>query len=307
MKEISLSVILPIYNGMPYLIEAINSLLNQTFQDFIVYAIDNGSTDGTRNYLLKLNEDKIKYIRLEENNLVKALNMGLEIATTPFIARMDADDISSPTRFEKQIEFLAKNEEIDLVGTFGQYTGFDKQRHFQINLPITHDDIVLAMLKKRYAIIHPSIMLRREILLPDSRYKKEFFPCEDFELFLRIGDKVKFENISERLYSLRIRDESVMQEQLKKSLEIYYTVAKLYAHKYMREKQTIKDTCFQTRLLKKLDILSLIIYRKGLNYYLNNSLFVGLLYFFVSSAINPFRLSNSLKRRFLHLINYKLR
>ena len=307
MKDISLSVILPIYNGMHYLIEAINSLLNQTFQDFIVYAIDNGSTDGTRNYLLKLNEDKIKYIRLEENNLVDALNMGLELATTPFIARMDADDISFPTRFEKQIEFLAKNEEIDLVGTFGQYTGFDKQRHFQINLPITHDDIVLAMLKKRYAIIHPSIMFRREILVPDRRYKREYFPCEDFELFLRIGDRIKFANIPERLYSLRIKDESVTQNQLKKSLEIYYTVAKLYAYKYMKEKKTDKDIGFQTNILKKIDILSLVIYRKGLNYYLNKNIFVGLFYFFISSLLNPFRLFNALKRRFLQFRNYNLR
>ena len=73
MKDISLTVILPIYNGMPYLKEAIKSLLNQTFQDFIIYAIDNGSTDGTRDFLLELNNDKIKYIWLEESNLVKAV------------------------------------------------------------------------------------------------------------------------------------------------------------------------------------------------------------------------------------------
>ena len=70
MKDISLSVILPIFNGMPYLTEAINSLLNQTYQDFMIFAIDNGSTDGTKDYLLKLNEEKIKYIRLEKKNLV---------------------------------------------------------------------------------------------------------------------------------------------------------------------------------------------------------------------------------------------
>ncbi len=307
MKEISLSVILPIYNGMPYLIEAINSLLNQTFQDFIIYAIDNGSTDGTRDFLLELNNDKVKYIRFEENNLVKALNMGLEIATTPFIARMDADDISSPTRFEKQIEFLDKNKEIDLVGTFGQYAGLDRQRQFKINLPITHDDIVLAMLKKRNAIIHASIMFRREIILHNGMYKKEFFPCEDFELFLRIGDKIIFANVPERLYSIRIRAESIMEHQLEKSLKIYHMVAKLYAYKYMEEEKSDKDTSFQTRSLQKLDILSLIIYRKGLHYYLNKNLLVGLFYFFISSLLNPFRLFNALKRRFSYLTNYNLR
>ena len=162
MKDNSLTVILPIYNGMPYLKEAIKSLLNQTFQDFIIYAIDNGSTDGTRDFLLELNNDKIKYIWLEESNLVKALNMGLELATTPFVARMDADDISFPTRFEKQIEYLDNNKKNDLVGTLGYYMGVDSRRYFKINLPIYHDDIMSAMLNKRYAIIHPSIMFRRE-------------------------------------------------------------------------------------------------------------------------------------------------
>lgn len=307
MKDISLSVILPIYNGMPYLKEAINSLLNQTYQDFIIYAIDNGSTDGTRDFLLELNNNKVKYIRLEENNLVEALNIGLEIGTTPFVARMDADDISLPTRFEKQIEFLNNNKKNDLVGTFGYYIGVDSRRNFKINLPINHNDIILAMLKKRYAIIHPSIMFRREILFHDNRYKREYFPCEDFELFLRIGDKVKFANIPERLYSLRIRDESVMQDQLKKSLKIYYTVAKLYAYKYMKEIKTDKDTSFQISILKKLDISSLIIYRKGLHYYLNKNLLVGLFYFFISSLLNPFRLISALIKRFLQFRNYNLR
>lgn len=307
MKDISLSVILPIYNGMPYLKEAIKSLLNQTFQDFIIYAIDNGSTDGTRDFLLELNNDKIKYIWLEESNLVKALNMGLELATTPFIARMDADDISFPTRFEKQIEYLNNNNEIDLVGTFGQYISVKKQRYFKINLPVNHDEIVFAMLKKQYAIIHPSIMFRRKIISNNDVYKKEFFPCEDFELFLRIGDKIKFANIPERLYSLRIRNESVMQDQLKKSIEIYYIAARLYTYKYFKEKKTDKVTSFQARSLQKLDILSLMIYRKGLNYYLNINLLVGMFYFFISSLINPFRLINALKKRLLELKNYSSR
>jgi len=163
------------------------------------------------------------------------------------------------------------------------------------------------MLKKQYAIIHPSIMFRREIILHNDMYKKEFFPCEDFELFLRIGDRIKFANIPERLYSLRIRDESVMQGQLKKSLEIYYTVAKMYVYKYMGKKKTDKFTSYQTRSLQKIDILSLMIYRKGLHYYLNKNRLVGLFYFFISSLVNPFRLFDALKRRFLHLINYDLR
>ena len=94
---------------MPFLPDAVKSLLDQTFQDFIIYAIDNGSIDGSKEYLSGLNDRRIKYVSLEEKNLVRALNKGLELSETPLIARMDSDDISRQGRFQKQIEYLERN------------------------------------------------------------------------------------------------------------------------------------------------------------------------------------------------------
>ncbi len=298
MKSNKLSVILPIYNGMPYLKDAIFSLLDQTFQDFIIYAIDNGSTDGTREYLRQLSNEKITYIELQEKNLVNALNTGLEVATSPFIARMDADDIIHPKKFEKQMKYLEENQDVDLIGTIGQYISSNGKKYFNFNLPLSHDEIIETMIKKKNAIIHASIMFRSKIISLYGNYNNEFFPCEDYELFLRIGDKIKFANIPERLYSFRVREGSIMTTHFNKSLKLYHLISKLYAHKYSNHHIAIEQPeNIHLNVFEKLDVLSVSIYRKGLNYYLNVNSFIGILYLIIASIINPSRLINAIKRR----------
>jgi len=300
MSATKLSVILPVYNGMPFLKEAITSLLNQSYQNFVVYVIDNGSDDGTSDYLNQVNESKINYVRLEEKNLVKALNTGLKLANTPFIARMDADDIIYPSKFEKQIFYFEKEKDVDLIGTLGCYISSDGKKKFDINLPITHNDIICTMLKTRNAFIHPSIMFRREIIARYGNYNNEFFPCEDYELFLRIGDNIKFANIPERLYSFRVREGSIMTTHFDKSIKLYHSISKLYAHKYGNKHIRIEQPeNFHLNLPEKLDVLSVSIYRKGLYYYLNVNSAIGMFYFIVASMINPSRLINALKRRII--------
>ncbi len=293
MSVTKLSVILPVYNGMPFLKEAITSLLNQSYQEFIVYAIDNGSDDGTSDYLNQINDNRINYVRLEEKNLIKALNTGLELAKTPIIARMDADDLIHPSKFEKQMKYLDENKDVDLIGTLGQYISIDGNKHININLPLTNDDIINTMLKTRNAIIHPSIMFRKEIISLYGNYNNEYFPCEDYELFLRIGDKIKFANIPERLHSMRVNKNSVISTNMKDSRKKYYLVSNLYSKNYGFNNSEL----FKSGVTKKIDSLSLVVYRKGLHLYLNVNSVIGVFYFIIASLLNPSRLFNALKRR----------
>ena len=298
MSITNLSVILPVYNGMPFLKEAIASLLNQSFQHFIIHVIDNGSDDGTSEYLNQINDIRINYVRLEEKKLVKALNTGLELADTPFIARMDADDLIHPNKFEKQIKYLDKNRDVDLIGTLGQYISMDGNKHFNINLPLTHNNMIDTMLKTRNAIIHPSIMFRSEIIALSGGYDENYSDCEDFELFLRIGNKIKFANLPERLHSMRIREGSIMTDEVRKRIKQYYLVSKLYTYKYNHNNIAIEhQENFHLRVFEKLDVLSMSIYRKGLNYYLNVSSVIGVFNFIIASLLNPFRLIQALKSR----------
>lgn len=283
---------------MPYLANALSSLFNQSYQDFIVYAIDNGSTDGTDEYIAELKNEKIKYIRLEEKDLVKALNKGLEVSNTPLIARMDADDISHPSRFEKQINFLDDNCEIDLVGSNGQYISALGDKHFDINLPLNHDEIIKTMMKNKNAIIHASVMFRNEIIELYGNYDRKYFPCEDYELFLRMGDKIRFANIPDRLYQFRVRENSIMTHRIKESTKLYYYISYKYSSKYKNNAPKNKLTkIFHFSIFDKLDVLSLSIYRKGLNFYLNVNIVIGIMLFIVASIINPERLFNAIKIR----------
>jgi len=299
MSNRTLSVILPIFNGMPYLREAIQSLLNQSFQDFVIIVIDNGSNDSTAEYIQSLNNDKIKYLKLEEKNLVKALNTGLGNAESPFIARMDADDVVHPRRFENQINFLNSNKDISLIGTRGYYLSKTGRRKIKINCPLNHKDIIQSMLDSKYAIIHPSIMLRKQVFEKYGGYNNEFCDCEDFEFFLRIGDKIKFANLPDYLYSLRIRDGSIMMKDAKKRTEQYYLVSQKYYTNYNVSNNNEARKINKISFMQKLDTLSIAIYRKGLNSYLNVNFFGGIIYFMAASILNPLRLMSSLKKRFI--------
>jgi len=296
-----LSVILPVYNGMPFLTDAVSSLMNQSYQDFTVYAIDNGSTDGSREYLNSLDSEKIKYVRLKEKNLVKALNNGLELSDTPLIARMDADDISHPHRFEKLVNFLDNNPDVDIVGSNAQYINAAGNKHININLPLEHNKIIRAMRKIKNAVIHASIMFRQEIIDKYGKYDDKYFPCEDYELFLRMSDKIRFANVPDYLYQFRVRSNSIMSDNIKGSIKLYYFITNKYTSKHVEDVR--KDESFENyrlNLFEKLDVVSLNIYRKGLNIYLNKNSIIGIMFFIVASLINPVRFFNAIKKRLFY-------
>ena len=120
---VKISVIMPVYNTeKEYLTEAIESILNQTFQDFEFLIIDDGSTEPhVKETILSYNDNRIKYFYKENSGVADTLNFGLSKANGQYIARMDADDISLPERFEKQVSFLDCNPDIYCQGLFLRY------------------------------------------------------------------------------------------------------------------------------------------------------------------------------------------
>lgn len=291
LSDVGLSVILPVHNAMPYLKETIESIMDQTYQDFIVLAIDNGSYDGSGEFLKSFKNDRIRYIRLEKPSLVKSLNTGLKLSKTPFIARMDADDIIDPKRFEKQIEFLKNNAEVGLVGTHGYYISRNGIKRTKIYLPTNHDEIIRSMLNTNHAIIHPSILFRREILEKVGGYSKKFYPCEDYDFFLRCGLVTRLANLNDRFYYLRVTEDSVISRNIEESIEKYHIISELYSRQY----KFIKGN--QQKWLRKADVLAVTFYRKGLGIYLNRNRFVGAVLVLLSSIINPLRFINAIKKR----------
>ena len=119
MEEKMISVILPAYNAEKFLREAIDSILGQTYKNFELIVLNDGSTDRTEDIILAYDDPRIRYVKNEKNlKLIKTLNKGIDLAKGEYIARMDADDISLPRRFEIEVNYLQEHSDIDVVSCF---------------------------------------------------------------------------------------------------------------------------------------------------------------------------------------------
>ena len=147
MKSGLVSVVMPVYNASPFLREAIDSILNQTYPLIELIVINDGSNDAgkTENIILSYG-NKVKYIKKENGGVASAINMGIAYANGEFIARMDADDISLPTRIELQVKYMQNHPDIGVCGT--RYKRIDNLGRIQsiVELPLEHEVIKASLI-----------------------------------------------------------------------------------------------------------------------------------------------------------------
>ncbi|MGM5483027.1 MAG: glycosyltransferase family 2 protein [Nanobdellota archaeon] len=195
-----ISVLMSVYNGERYISRAIMSILAQTYADFELILVDDGSTDGTAELINKIQDDRLKFYQQENVGLTKTMNRALSLAKGRLIARHDADDFSIVTRFEKQVEFLGQNQEVGLVGTS---CFIQPARHCVINevydYPELHDEIVKAFVLVN-PFVHGSMMMRRELLEACGGYNEEYRYVQDYELWSRLLSKTQVHNLKTPLY-----------------------------------------------------------------------------------------------------------
>ncbi|AZB31071.1 glycosyltransferase family 2 protein [Chryseobacterium balustinum] len=206
LKVPKISVIMPVYNGEKYLKEAIDSILKQTFANFELLLINDGSTDLTEAIIGSYDDERIVYIKNEKNlGLIKTLNKGLDLAKGEFIARMDQDDISHSERFEKQLIIFEKNTEIGVCGTlFTPFNNSNNKEYNTIEHPELHKSIKIQLLAL-CIVGHPTIMMRKNAV-GNFRYDESFQAAEDYELWTRLVTSTQFYNIQESLLQYRIHD-----------------------------------------------------------------------------------------------------
>lgn len=204
------SVIMPVYNAGEFLVEAIESILRQTYQNFEFIIVDDASIDGSWEIIQKykkLYPKKIKTIRLKRN-LNKGgdacANLGFKKARGEFIARMDADDIAHPQRLEKQVEFMRQNNDVIVLGTQAFVVDREGEITGEKIEPITHEEI-----KQNYFIyhpmIHPTVMIRRNLLPKRSfLYRIKYSANNDLLTFFDLLRFGRFANLPEKLLFYRI-------------------------------------------------------------------------------------------------------
>ena len=207
-----ISVCMPVYNAEAYLADAAGSVLAQTCGDFEFIIIDDGSDDGSLEILQELarSDNRIRLISRPNTGYARALNESLEYARGEFVARMDADDISMPQRFEKQLAYLRRNPSCAVVGSRIMTIDPFGSPLYEPDHKVNHDDIEKQLLAGiGWAIVHPSAMMRREHLLAVGGYRAELEPSEDLDLFLRLSERGRLANLPEILLHYRQHAKSV--------------------------------------------------------------------------------------------------
>lgn len=211
-----ISIVMPIYNTpIFFLIESINSVLNQTFENFELLIINDGSTcNDFIDIINKYHDNRIKIIH-NKHDYIDSLNRGIKISSGKYIARLDSDDIMHPNRLQIQWDFMENHSDVDICGTWGKIYGDDSNI---IQTPCDHNEIVSSLLLFN-PLIHSSIIIRRNAISKVRRiYDKDYLYAEDYKLWTNLAmKKCIFYNLPNVLVEYRYSDVQITHKHQKES------------------------------------------------------------------------------------------
>ncbi len=228
----TVSVVMPAYNAAEHISESIQSILDQTLNNFELIIVDDSSTDSTAQIIEKFVDNRIRLIRNDRNEgVASSLNKGIAAAKGEFIARMDADDISVAHRLKLQVEFLRQHPSIALCG--GSLKTFGAKEELW-ECPTDPDRLACRMLFK-CEVAHPTVIMRKNVLDKYGfRYSSEMDFAEDYDLWIRILAVAQIANLPETLLLYRVHPKSISQNR--------------------RQEQRLKEGIIQKSLLNKMGL-----------------------------------------------------
>ncbi|OKP93864.1 glycosyltransferase [Paenibacillus sp. P46E] len=194
-----ISVLMPVFNMAPYIEESICSILTQTYTDFELLIMDDGSTDGTLDIIRKFDDRRIKLITHSSNiGLIETLNQGIDLCTGEYIARMDGDDIALPHRFERQVNYMDIHQDCGVCGSQVYLLGLDAIT----TKPLHHEEIRCWQLFQ-CTIVHPTVMIRKSVLEDHGIKYLNYVHAEDYEIWNRLSAVTQVVNLPEVLLMYR--------------------------------------------------------------------------------------------------------
>lgn len=234
MSKPLVSVLIPCYNVEDYVVESVTSIIDQTYSDLEIIVINDCSSDNTLDRLQELanRDSRIKIYSNETNlKLIKTLNKGIELCNGTYIARMDADDISFPTRIEKQVSFLEQNLDYDVVSTMFYTFRTGRSKYNLYKNPKTYDELQ-AYLLFRSGICHPAVMIRKTLFSElGLRFEEKYLHVEDYALWSKALYCTKLANIDEPLLYYRVHEHQVSTLNEKKQIDNKKEVFKIHCEK----------------------------------------------------------------------------
>ncbi len=229
-----ISVLLPTYNAASTITSAVSSILQQTVTEFELLILDDGSTDDTEIIVRSKGDARMQYHRFPHRGLTRTLNDGLALARYDIIARMDADDLSVPWRFQTQLQFLEDCPPQTIISSW--YAVFDRDRiQYCIKTPVRSEEIKKGLLLHSF-LSHPGLMFRKNVLLDHGGYHNNvpLDAFQDYETWLKLKDVAVFTNIPEVLVFHRYRPNS-LSNTLRNKRQTIYTIQAPYYKDLQRE------------------------------------------------------------------------
>ncbi len=218
----AVSVVVPVRNGARFLRRAIDSVLTQTWPDFELIVIDDGSTDGTADILsaLQTADPRIRVIHQPPTGIVASLNSGVAAARADLIARLDADDISLPDRLEKQVAWMAANPRVAVLG--GAVIFIDgADRKFELRRYVLEPHAVEGvLLSEGPGVVHPAVIMRKSTVERVGGYRTAFELAEDYDLWLRISEVALIANLPDVVIYYRRHGDQVSHRHYQRQLKV---------------------------------------------------------------------------------------
>ncbi|SEM69178.1 Glycosyl transferase family 2 [bacterium A37T11] len=215
-----ITVFMAAYNTERYIGEAVESILNQSFEDFELLIVNDGSTDRTREVVLQFTDSRIKLIDNPSNmGLTYTRNVALTEARGNYIAVLDSDDIALPNRLKRQYDEMQSRPELALLGS--QSFIIDSQGKLEdenLNIKVGAELVKVTLLFNN-TYVNSSVMFKTDVFRELKGYR-EFAPVEDYEFFLRISDRYAVDNLDEHLVKYRRHDHNISKLKVEKALSL---------------------------------------------------------------------------------------
>lgn len=197
------TVLLPVFNAQEYIAEAVTSVLSQTYNDYELIIINDGSIDGSLDAIDKLidGDSRVKVLNKKQSGIIDSLNIGIEVSDSQYIARMDADDICSPVRFQVQADILRGNPRVIVTGSnIEKFGALSSISNFPINNRACKNTLLFYS-----CFAHPSVMLKRTVIDENNiRYRHGYEYAEDYKLWSELAKFGEFHNSEKALLRYRV-------------------------------------------------------------------------------------------------------
>lgn len=288
-----LSVLMTVYNGMPYLPKAVDSILSQDFTDFEFIIVDDGSTDETSTYFKQLSDPRVLILSQENGGTAAASNFGLSRCRGEYLARMDADDITLPTRLGKQVRFLDENPAVGILGTQLACMG-ECRTGKSLNLPCSNATIRQSLLRGKHALCHPTLMMRTQLLWEIGGYWKLRL-IDDWDMMLRMTEITQAHNLNEVLHHYRVHRGSLNGSRMKEMRFAYdYSIDAAIRRQESRTsispeefRQSLSKRPLAARIFACLEIYARSQYRLAIADILGNAVWMGYTRLAIAALCQP--------------------